>query len=67
MPPKRGSLASCQRSAPESQFLAQEEIPPLFLLVYSSGRVARLLTTINAVVASHPILRYETPDTQDST
>ena len=67
MPSKRVSLASCQSSAPESQFLAQEEVPPLLLVVYSSGRVARLLTTITAVVASHPILHHETPDTQDST
>ena len=51
MPSKRVSLASCQRSAPESQFLAQEEVPPLLLVVYSSGRVARLLATITAVVA----------------
>ena len=59
MPSKRVSLASCQRSAPESQFLAQEEVPPLLLLVYSSGRVARLLTTITAVVASH-VLTFTT-------
>ena len=61
---ERVSLASCQGSAPESQFLAQEEIPPLLLVVYSSGRVARLLTTITAVVASHVLTlttRHLTP------
>ena len=56
MPSKRVSLASCQRSAPESQFLAQEEIPPLLLLIHSSGRVARLLTIIlpSSLVSSYP-------------
>ena len=58
MPPKRVSLASCQRSALESQFLAPEEVPP-FLLLYSSGRVARLLTTIIAVVP-RPVLSFAT-------
>ena len=45
-------------SAPESQLLAQEEVP-LLLLLYSSGRVALLLTTITAVFASH-VLTFTT-------
>ena len=53
------SLASCQELAPESQFLAPEEVPPFLLPLYSSGRVARLLTTITAVVASH-VLTFTT-------